>query len=66
MKIVGKALKIAGIGLSCAIVGLVGLYTWVGVGVTMNERAEDHENYAQKVYDMTKTGYKKLWEEVSK
>ena len=65
-KFVKKALKIAGIGIGCAAVGIVGIYTWVGGGVTMDARARYPENYASKVRDVATNGYAKLWEEVSK
>ena len=65
-KFVKKALKIAGIGISGAVVGLVGIFAWVGVGMTMDARARYPENYASVVCDVATNGYAKLWEEVDK
>lgn len=66
-KVIKKALKIAGIGVGCAVVGIVGIYAWVGVGMSMNEFCgEDPDNAARRVVDVTKVGYKLLWEKASK
>ena len=65
-KFIKKALKIASIGISCAAVGLVGVYTLVGIGMTLDARTRYPENYASLVCDVAKNGYAKLWEEVSK